>query len=75
MTNANVTAGRVAELGGASNSGLKLGFVDSALYGSRGFDNIKNFTEENITKLAQDLCIQRDYPKSLAIRNNSSLII
>ncbi len=54
---------------------IGLGFVDSALYGSRGFDNIKNFTEENITKLAQDLCIQRDYPKSLAIRNNSSLII
>ena len=30
MTNTNVTAGRVAELGGASNSGLKIGFVDSA---------------------------------------------
>ena len=30
MTNVNVTAGRVAELGGASNTGLKLGFIDSA---------------------------------------------
>ena len=29
MTNVNVTAGRLAELGGASNSGLKIGFVDS----------------------------------------------
>ncbi len=28
-TNTNVTAGRILELGGASNSGLKLGFVDS----------------------------------------------
>ena len=30
MTNTNVTAGRLAELGGASNSGLKIGFIDSA---------------------------------------------
>lgn len=30
MTNVNVTAGRLAELGGATNSGLKIGFVDSA---------------------------------------------
>lgn len=29
MANVNVTAGRLAELGGASNSGLKIGFVDS----------------------------------------------
>ncbi len=54
---------------------IGLGFVDSSLYGSRGFTNIKSFADENITNLAQDLCLQRDYPKSLAIRNNSSLII
>lgn len=30
MTNVNVTAGRLAELGGASNSGLKIGLVQSA---------------------------------------------
>ena len=54
---------------------IGLDLVDSTLYGSRGFTNIKSFREENITNLAQDLCIQRDYPKSLAIRNNSSLII
>ena len=29
MTNVNVTAGRLAELGGATNSGVKIGFVDS----------------------------------------------
>lgn len=29
MTNTNVTAGRLAELGGANNSGIKIGFVDS----------------------------------------------
>lgn len=29
MTNVNVTAGRIAELGGATNSGIKIGFVDS----------------------------------------------
>jgi hypothetical protein len=28
-TNTNVTAGRLAELGGATNSGVKIGFVDS----------------------------------------------
>ena len=54
---------------------IGLGFVDSSLYGSRGFTNIKSFREENITDLAQELCLQRDYPKSLAVRNNSSLII
>ena len=54
---------------------IGLGFVDSTFYGSRSFQKIKNFTEENITNLAQDLCLNRDYPKSLAIRNNSSLII
>jgi len=30
MTNINVTAGRLAELGGATNSGIKIGFVNSA---------------------------------------------
>ena len=29
MTNVNVTAGRLAELGGATNAGVKIGFVDS----------------------------------------------
>ena len=28
-TNTNVTAGRLAELGGATNAGIKIGFVDS----------------------------------------------
>lgn len=30
MANINVTAGRLAELGGATNAGVKIGFVDSA---------------------------------------------
>jgi len=34
-TNVNVTAGRVAELGGATNSGIKIGFVDSGAYGTQ----------------------------------------
>ena len=54
---------------------IALGFLDSKLYGSRNFDNIKNFTEENVTKYAQDLCLKRDYPTSLASRNSSSLIL
>ncbi|MBT3582783.1 hypothetical protein HN510_03110 [Candidatus Woesearchaeota archaeon] len=46
MTNANVTAGRLAELGGASNSGVKIGFVDS---GAKAAQNdtwtVKNASE------------------------------
>lgn len=34
-TNVNVTADRVAELGGATNSGVKIGFVDSGGYGTQ----------------------------------------
>lgn len=29
VDNTNVTAGRIAELGGATNAGIKIGFVDS----------------------------------------------
>lgn len=54
---------------------IKLGFLEKEVYGQRDFDSGRSFTEENITKLAQELCIKRDYPKSLANRNNSSLII
>lgn len=54
---------------------INLGFLDKRLYGKRDFEKNRNFTEEKITKYAQELCIKRDYPKSLAIRNNSSLII
>jgi hypothetical protein len=32
MTNTNVTAGRLAELGGATNAGIKIGFVDSGAF-------------------------------------------
>jgi len=35
MANVNVTAERIAELGGASNSGVKIGFIDSAAYATQ----------------------------------------
>ena len=35
MANVNVTAGRLSELGGASNSGLKIGFIDSGAYAAQ----------------------------------------
>lgn len=35
MANVNVTAGRLAELGGATNSGLKIGFIDSGAYATQ----------------------------------------
>lgn len=34
-TNTNVVAVRIAELGGATNAGLKLGFIDSEAYGTQ----------------------------------------
>jgi len=52
---------------------IGLGYLDDSAYGSRNFQTTRNYTEENITKYAQDLCEQRDYPSSLAIRKNSSL--
>jgi len=52
-----------------------LGIVDASLYGSRNFYDVKSFTEENITAFAKTLCFNRDYPKSLAMRNNSSLML
>ncbi len=46
MANVNVTAGRVAELGGASNSGMKLGFIDSAAYATQNDTlTVKNASE------------------------------
>jgi len=33
--NTNVTAGRIVELGGATNSGIKVGFVDSGAKASQ----------------------------------------
>ncbi|MEA3370456.1 MAG: FAD-dependent oxidoreductase [Campylobacterota bacterium] len=54
---------------------IELGFLEKELYGRRDFETSRVFTEEKVTKFAQELCLQRDYPKSLASRNNSSLII
>jgi len=55
MTNTNVTAGRLAELGGATNSGIKIGFVDS---GAKAAQNdtwtVKNATTVLATFLVTD---------------------
>ncbi|MDB2562515.1 FAD-dependent oxidoreductase [Sulfurimonas sp.] len=54
---------------------IDLGFLQSTYLGSRNFDTLRVYTEENITKLAQKLCIQRNYPKSLGLRKNTSLML
>jgi len=55
MTNVNVTAGRLAELGGATNAGVKIGFVDS---GAKAAQNdtwtVKNATEVLAAYVADD---------------------
>ena len=52
---------------------ITLGFIKKSAYGYRDFKSNKQFLEEDITNLAQKLCLQRDYPKCLAHRYNSSL--
>lgn len=54
---------------------VDLGFINKSAKGFRDFKNNKQFLEEDITKLAQKLCEQRNYPKCLAFRYNSSLIV
>lgn len=51
-TNTNVTAGRLAELGGASNSGLKIGFIDS---GAKAAQN-DTWTVKNAKTVLFALC-------------------
>lgn len=46
-TNINVTVSRLAELGGASNTGVKLGFLDSA--GKTAIND--TFTFKNVTTI------------------------
>lgn len=54
---------------------IDLDYVDSGLYGSRNFQSSRNFTQLEITQYAENLCLNREYPKSLAKRNNSSLLL
>jgi len=54
---------------------IGLGYLDNSLYGRRNFDKVKNFRDEDITTLAKQICQQRKYPESLALRNNSSIIL
>ena len=57
MTNVNVTAGRLAELGGATNAGIKIGFVDSGAKAAAGDTwTVKNAT----TVLYASICDDSD---------------
>ena len=53
--NTNVTAGRIAELGGANNAGIKIGFVDS---GAKATQNdtwtVKNAKEVLLALIKDD---------------------
>ena len=46
---------------------------DFSIY--RNFKYMQSFREENITTYAQDLCLHRGYPLSLAMRNNNTVIL
>ena len=50
---------------------IALGYLDPSLQGKRGFETFKTIREADITHLAHNLCIQRDYPTALADRNFS----
>jgi hypothetical protein len=52
MANVNVTAGRLAELGGASNSGIKIGFIDSAAYATQN----DTWTVKNANQVLWAVC-------------------
>ena len=54
---------------------ITLGLVDESLLGTRNFSSNKKFTHSDITLYAQKLCLKRDYPLSLARRNNSSILL
>jgi len=54
---------------------IALGYVSQEMYGVRNFENLSLFLEEEVTELAQKLCEERAYPKALAFRDNSTVII
>lgn len=53
---------------------IGLAYIESAAYKSRKFSS-NNFTHAEITKYAQKICVERNYPISLANRDNSSIVI
>ena len=50
---------------------IKLGYVDSSVQGKRDLECSKNLTDDDITRYAQKLCKEREYPISLGNRNVS----
>jgi len=51
---------------------ISLGYIDASLKGKRDFYDMKEIKEESISRYAQALCEQREYPLSLAKRVISS---
>jgi len=51
---------------------VKLGYVDSSVQGKRDLEYSKNLTDDDITRYAQKLCKEREYPTDLAHRNVSN---
>ena len=47
---------------------IDLGYVDKSLHGKRDFDTMRELDETEITKQAESLCSDRDYPLALAHR-------
>jgi hypothetical protein len=54
---------------------IDLGYISQELHGVRNFENSTLFLEEEVRDLAQKLCVEREYPRALAFRDNSTLII
>ncbi len=50
---------------------IELNYLDSSAQNKREFEYLKNLKEENIKAYAEELCVERDYPKCLANRNVS----
>ena len=51
---------------------IKLGYADSSVQGKRDFEYSKHLTDDDITRYAQKLCKEREYPISLGNRNVSN---
>jgi len=50
---------------------IELGYVDKSVQGKRDFEHSTSLAEDDITRYAEALCKERDYPISLGNRNVS----
>ena len=50
---------------------VKLGYVDKSLQQKRDFESLEKLNEEEISRYAKKLCVDRDYPISLSQRCRS----